>query len=117
MKKFHAILIALVITALVAVPAFASGTVYYTGQGFTFDGTTWIINDERCGLTGQAPANDGSTGQFADWNGPGMPYEIGQSYLVWVLTANGATSATLYLPDGAFAMYKVGGTYKFASKY
>ena len=94
-----------------------AGTVYvnYTGQGFTYDGTTYIINDERCGLGNQTSANDGATGQFADWNGPGQPYQAGQAYLLWVLTANGASSATLHLPDKTVNMYKVGGTFKYAS--
>ncbi len=94
-------------------------TVYYTGQGFNYDGTTWNLNDERCGLEGQTPANDGGTGQFANWNGEGKPYETGQGYLVWVLTANGATSAILNLPspEGTVTMIKVGGTFKYASQY
>ncbi len=97
--------------------AFAGTTVNYTGQGFNFDGTTHNLNDERCGLTGQNDANDGGTGQFADWNGPGQPYETGQGYLVWVLTANGAMSAKLNLPDGTVDMFKVGGTFKYASQH
>jgi hypothetical protein len=113
----------LVLTAFVAVlvpitAAHADGaTVTYKGNGFNFDGTTYNLNDERCGLTGQNDANDGGTGQFANWNGPGQPYESGQGYLVWVLTANGATSATLNLPDGTVNMIKVGGTFKYASQY
>lgn len=103
--------------AMIAGIAWADGTVMYSGQGFNFDGTTYNLNDERCGLTGQNDANDGSTGQFADWNGFEMPYETGQGYLVWVLTANGATGATLYLPDGPVAMIAVGGTFKYASQY
>ena len=110
------------IGALLAVGAFAvltgavvsaSGPLYYTGQGFTNDGTTWSLNSQRCGLDGQGVANDGGTGQFAS-NGfvPGNPY------LVWVLTANGASSAKLFLPDEGFVeMIKVGGTFKYASKY
>ena len=92
---------------------FASGTLYYTGQGFTNDGTTWSLNSQRCGLAGQGVANDGGTGQFA-LNG----FVLGDPYLVWVLTVNGASSATLSLPDeGIVNMYKVGGTFKYASKY
>jgi hypothetical protein len=87
----------------------------YSGQGFNFDGTTYNLNDERC--TADSNANDGGTGQFADWNGEGQPYQDGQGYLVWVLTANGATSATLHLPDGDVQMIKVGGTFKYASQY
>jgi hypothetical protein len=109
-----------VVTGLVmmfAGTALAGTIVTYTGQGFNFDGTTHNLNDERCGLTGQNDANDGGTGQFANWNGPGQPYEAGQGYLVWVLTANGATSAKLNLPDDTVDMIKVGGTFKYASKY
>lgn len=98
-------------------PAYADYTVDYTGQGFNYDGTTFNLNDERCGLTGQNDADDGSTGQFADWNGPGQPYQEGQPYLVWVLTVRGATMATLYLPNGPVDMYQVGGTFKYASEY
>jgi hypothetical protein len=94
-------------------------TVTYTGQGFNFDGTTHTLNDERCGVGTQSPANDGGTGQFANWNGTGSPYTTGQGYLVWVLTANGATSATLNLPApaGTVNMINVGGTFKYASPY
>jgi hypothetical protein len=113
----------LVVVALAAVLSVMSGgialagtTVGYTGQAFTQDTDgSYVLNDERCGLTGQNDANDGGTGQFAHWNGPGQPYETGQPYLVWVLTANGATSATLDLPDGTVDMIKVGGTFKYAS--
>jgi hypothetical protein len=98
-------------------PAFAVTTVTYLGNGFNYDGTTYNLNNERCGLTGQNDADDGGTGQFADWNGPGPPYETGQGYLLWVLTANGALSPTLHLPDGDVAMIKVGGAYKYASPY
>jgi hypothetical protein len=92
-------------------------TITYTGQGFTFDGTTWVLNDQRCGEAGEGTANDGGTGQFADWNGAGQPYQVGQAYLVWVLTANGATSATITLPNGTFNMIPVGGAFKYASPY
>lgn len=111
--------------ALLAATAFAiytsavlaAGTVYYTGQGFSNDGTTWSLNDQRCGQSGQGLANDGGTGQFGQ-NG----FVLGDPYLVWVLTVNGATSATLYLPDGnggvtPVNMFKVGGTFKYASAY
>lgn len=118
MKKFYWLLIAVVVVLVAAAPVMAGTTVTYTGQGFNFDGTTWNLNDERCGAAGQGTANDGGTGQFANWNGPGQPYQTGQAYLVWVLTANGATSATLNLPDGSTVdMIKVGGTFKYASQY
>jgi hypothetical protein len=117
--KLPLVIAVVMLLAIAVIPALAAGTVYYSGQGFTFDDTTWIINDERCGLEGEYIANDGGTGQFADWNGAGLPYETGQAYLVWVLTANGATSATLAGgPFGAgVPMYQVGGTYKYASQY
>ena len=118
--------VALAIGALVAatvalfVPASASDPVVtYTGQGFLVDDGTANLKDERCGQTGQNDADDGGTGQFADWNGPGLPYESGQPYLVWVLTlnANPAGGVTLHLPDGEVQMNKVGGTWKYASDY
>jgi hypothetical protein len=111
------VILTLALVLAMALPALAATTVPYTGQGFNFDGTTYNLNDERCGLTGQNDANDGGTGQFANWNGEGMPYESGQGYLVWVLSANGATSAKLYLPDMTVDMIKVGGTWKYASQY
>ena len=40
----------------------------------------------------------------------------GERYLAWVLSANGATSATITLPDGTHDMTKVGGTFKFTSE-
>jgi hypothetical protein len=113
---FIAMLIAIGCVAIGAV-AWADGTVTYKGQGFNFDGTTYSLNDERCGLEGQTAANDGGTGQFADWNGPGQPYKTGDPYLVWVLTAKGATAASIHLPDGDHAMFAVGGTFKYASGY
>jgi hypothetical protein len=110
------------ILAVSAREALADGTtVLYTGQGFTFDGATTNLNDQRCGAEGEGIANDGGTGQFANWNGPGLPYEPGQPYLVWVLTANGATSAHLYGgpfgPHPGVQMFPVGGTFKYASQY
>jgi hypothetical protein len=111
------VILTLALVLAMALPALAATTVTYTGNGFNFDGTTYNLNDERCGLTGQDDANDGGTGQFADWNGPGEPYMTGQGYLVWVLTANGATSAKLNLPDGTVDMIQVGGTFKYASQY
>lgn len=117
MKKLNALLIVVVMLAMMATTVLAATRVDYVGQGWNYDGSTWNLNDERCGLTGQGIANDGGTGQFANWNGPGMPYETGQPYLVWVLSANGATSAKLYLPDMTVDMIQVGGTFKYASKY
>jgi hypothetical protein len=98
-------------------------TISYTGQGWISNGNGgFILNDERCGVGTQTPANDGSTGQFANWNGPGLPYQTGQGYTVWVLSlnANPAGGVTLHLPDslgGEVKMIKVGGTWKYASQY
>lgn len=121
-KRAFTVALALMLVLSVVGSAFASApTVTYTGQGFTVDESgTPNLNDERCGLTGQNDANDGGTGQFTDWNGPGQPYESGQAYLVWVLTLNtgkNTQNVTLHLPDGEVTMFKVGGTYKYASKY
>lgn len=116
-RSLGSLLPAFLLALFAAAPALAGTAVTYTGQGFTYDGTTYNLNDERCGLTGQDDANDGGTGQFADWHGPGQPYQTGDAYLVWVLTANGATSATLTLPDKTVQMIKVGGTFKYASSY
>jgi hypothetical protein len=117
-KKFITLMAVLVAVCAIVPGAMAGGTVTYKGQGFTNDGTTWNLNDQRCGAEGEGLANDGSTGQFANWNGPGQPYQAGQPYLVWVLTANGATSATLFLPgQPGVAMFQVGGTFKYASQY
>jgi hypothetical protein len=97
--------------------AAALTTITYTGQGFTFDGTTYILNDERCAVGDNA--NDGGTGQFADWNGEGEPYMTGQGYLVWVLSLNATPTGgvQLHLPDGPVDMFQVGGTWKYASEY
>lgn len=116
-RLFGMPLLAFLLTLSFALPAWAATVVTYTGQGFSFDGTTHNLNDERCGLTGQDVADDGGTGQFANWHGPGQSYQTGDGYLVWVLTANRATSATLRLPDRTVQMIKVGGTFKYASKY
>ncbi|MFC3492840.1 hypothetical protein [Glycomyces rhizosphaerae] len=106
--------------ALAGPASAAAPTVAYTGQGFIVDTDgTPNLKDERCGLTGQNDADDGGTGLFADWNGPGRSYEAGQSYLVWVLTlnANPSGGVTLHLPDGEVPMVKIGGTWKFAGDY
>jgi hypothetical protein len=117
LKRIFALPVAALLLLLMGAGAASAATVTYTGQGFNFDGSTYNLNNERCGLTGQNDADDGGTGQFANWNGPGQPYVAGQGYLLWVLTANGASSATLYLPDGAVPMVKVGGAFKYASGY
>src|SRR5262245_19036565 len=38
-------------------------------------------------------------------------------YILWVFNANGATSATINLPDGQHTMAKSGNGFKFSSKY
>jgi hypothetical protein len=119
-SKFYALVIVLALTALVVVPVLAATTIIvtYTGQGFFFDGTTYNLRDERCGLTGQNDANDGGTGQFADWKN-GEPYQTGQGYLVWVLSLNATPidGVKLHLPDESVDMIQVGGTWKYASQY
>src|SRR5262245_53474603 len=88
------------------------GTATYTGQGFSAaaDGS-FILNNQP------AQASDGGTGQFANWHGNGGAYKAGDGYILWVLPANGATSAKITLPDGTHDMIAVGGTFKFASPY
>jgi len=76
----------------------------YTGQGFT----NGALNNARCDNN----TDDGGTGL-------GFP-PASQGYLLWVLTANGATDASLYLPTalgGQVQMVQVGGTWKYMSPY
>jgi hypothetical protein len=111
------------ILAISATAVASTPTVSYTGQGWIDNGNGgFILKDERCGVGTQTPANDGGTGQFANWNGAGQPYQTGQGYTVWVLTlnANPAGGVKLHLPDslgGEVNMVKVGGTWKYASQY
>lgn len=75
-------------------------SVTYSGQGLTCDPDTHtcVINLELCGV-----ANG------ADVDGP---------YLLWVFTANGATSATITGPWGTAPMTQSGGgTFKYISGY
>jgi hypothetical protein len=123
MRKLILAMLALV--ALVAIIPVGSAvastpTVSYTGQGWIDDGNGGtILKDERCGVGTQTPANDGGTGQFANWNGAGQPYQTGQGYEVFVLSlnANPVGGVTIHLPDGEHPMIKVGGTWKYASPY
>ena len=121
MRKTILCITAVAALAAMALPAVASTpSVTYTGQGWIDDGNgSKILKGERCGLQGQNVADDGGTGQFANWNGPGQPYQTGQGYLVFVLSlnANPAGGVTLHLPDGEHQMVKVGGTWKYASQY
>ena len=108
------------VLAISATAVASTPTVSYTGQGWIDNGNGgFILKDERCGVGTQTPADDGGTGQFANWNGVGQPYETGQGYTVWVLTlnANPAGGVTLHLPSGEVQMTKVGGTWKYASPY
>jgi hypothetical protein len=121
MKKLSILLIVFMLLAIAVVPAFAAIQVYYTGQGFTSDGTTWSINSNRCGL---ATANDGGTGQFiGGWPPPSGTgdYQSGDPYMVWVLTLNASPTSGVMLKGGPFGagvpMYQVGGTWKYASLY
>lgn len=119
-KQLLALIIAVGFMALAPAAWAGTTTVYYTGQGFDVVEDDATLKDQRCGAEGEGVANDGGTGQFADWNGPGMPYETGQPYLVWVLTlnANPTSGVTLHLPnDKEVGMIKVGGTWKYASRY
>jgi hypothetical protein len=91
-------------------PASASqsdASVDYTGQGFHFDDGEWVLGTLYCG----EDADDGGTGQEVDFD---------EGYLVWVLTANGAESATLHgepFGEDGIAMYQVGGTFKLVTDY
>jgi hypothetical protein len=116
MRKHIVTLVPAVVFALAAcsepgqdpmTPQFAknpSNTVSYIGQGLykDLDGS-WFLNRELCGV-----ANG------ADVDGP---------YLLWVLTATGATSATITfatggVEDGVHAMTKTGnGTFKYVSAW
>jgi hypothetical protein len=91
-------------------PASASqsdASVDYTGQGFHFDDGEWVLGTLYCG----EDADDGGTGQEVNFD---------EGYLVWVLTANGAESATLHggpFGEDGIAMHQVGGTFKLATDY
>jgi hypothetical protein len=80
-------------------PTTGSITLTYTGQGLTLDGPQgYILQTELCGV------------QFgAEKAGP---------YLLWVLTATDAFSATITGPRGTDAMTKTSnGTFKYVSDY
>jgi hypothetical protein len=97
-KKVYSLLIALVLTGLVAVPAFAyANSVTYSGQGLIADGFGgYDLQTEICGV-----ANG------ADVDGP---------YLLWVLTAPKASNADITGPWGTAAMVQSGGgAFKYIS--
>jgi hypothetical protein len=85
-------------------PSFHAGSgstiVNYNGQGWV-DG---VLKNELCSNL----ANDGGTGQGVD---------IDDGYLLWILTANGATAAYLHIDGVETAMFKVGGTFKLVTDY
>jgi hypothetical protein len=96
--------------------AATGGTAVWAGNGFGLaaDGTTMYIKSDP------NPGNDGGTGQFADWDGEGDAFDQGQDgYLLWVFNAKGAANPKISLPGFAEpqAMFKIGGTFKFASPY
>ena len=70
----------------------SNGTVAYNGNGFT----AGVLNTDAPTLE-QDRKQDG--------------------YLLWVLTANGATSATITLPNATHDMIAKGGNFKFESEY
>lgn len=96
--------IVLLFAATLAVTAMiASGTlaltatcIPWTGQGVTCEGGNCVLNKEVC-----TDPEGNPTG----------------SYLLWVLTANGATSATITINGVTHAMEKVGGTFKYTSEW
>jgi hypothetical protein len=104
---FRSSILIVVVAALLVTPAFAQKTrpislassndVTYTGQGLLADGFGgYDLNSELCGI-----ANG------ADAEGP---------YLLWVLTATKADSATITGPWGTADMTKFGnGTFKYIS--
>jgi len=98
MKKYGSVLIALVVVALMAIPAAAyANRVTFTGQGLIPDGFGgYDLRTELCGV-----ANG------ADVDGP---------YLLWVLTATGAKNADITGPWGTAGMIKMGaGAFKYIS--
>jgi hypothetical protein len=76
-------------------------TVNYSGNGFT----GVVLNNSFC--------------ETPQGGGPGVPAPaVGTPYLLWVLTANGATAAELHLPGGTVVpMVNVGGTFKIITGY
>jgi len=52
-----------------------------------------------------------------DLDDPSDAFGPNDNYLMWVVSANGAMSATINLPDGTHTMKPVGGTFKFSSKF
>jgi hypothetical protein len=82
----------------VSAMAYANGT-YYTGQGLTADGFGgYDLNNEICGVANGAAVD-----------GP---------YLLFVLTATGASKADITGPWGTAPMTKTGnGTFKFVAPY
>jgi hypothetical protein len=63
-RVFGAPALALLLTLLGAAPAWAGTVVTYTGQGFSWDGNTHNLNDERCGVVGKDVADVGGARQL-----------------------------------------------------
>jgi hypothetical protein len=95
-------LLALLATALLLVAgagaAQAAGNVTYKGQGLTYDGTTWSVNNELCGID-----------EGAEVDGP---------YLLWILTATKSQNATITIGTNTYDMKKTSnGTFKYVGDW
>jgi hypothetical protein len=81
--------------------SFTTGPVYYSGQGTYLDGDgNRVLGEEICGMENGA--------------------EVDGPYLLWILTANGAASATITGPWGTEPMTAAGGgnsVFKFVSDW
>jgi hypothetical protein len=98
-RRFSLFLAAtLVLAAMIASGALAvvATCINWTGQGVTCEGGNCVLNKEVC------------TDPEGNPTGP---------YLLWVLTANGATSATITINGVSYPMEKVGGTFKYRSDW
>ena len=86
------------LTAMIATGAMAvvATCINWTGQGVTCADGNCTLNKEVCVDSEGNPT------------GP---------YLLWVLTANGATSATITINGTSYPMEKVGGTFKYKSEW
>jgi hypothetical protein len=85
MKKVIALLMLVALLAMSTTAALANGSVTYSGQGFDEDGN---LHTELCDELVDF-------GQDKDFD-----YDPAQGYLLWVLTANGASKASITGPFG-----------------
>lgn len=110
MKRAWITLFALLSVSIIPATASAySNSVDFRGQGFIADGFGgYDLRSELCAVTdSEGNIIPDEFGKKADAIGP---------YLLWVLTATGATSADITLPSGTFEMQKYGkGTFKYLS--